>query len=37
MFESCVSALVQAINIQREGNISKIRVGDPLLMFIDGD
>ena len=28
MFESCVSALVQAINIQRQGNVSKLRVGD---------
>jgi len=25
MFESCVSALVQAINVQRQGNVSKLR------------
>jgi len=25
MFESCVSALVEAINVQRQGNVSKIR------------
>ena len=29
MFDSCVSALVQAINVQREGNVSKLRVGGP--------
>ena len=31
MFESCVSALVDAINVQRQGKVSSIRVGAPWL------
>jgi hypothetical protein len=36
MFDSCVSAVVQAINVQRKGNVSKLRVGD-LLFMVGGD
>jgi len=31
MFESCVSTLVEAINVQRQGNVLNIRVGAPWL------
>lgn len=37
MFDSCVSALVQAINVQRKGNVSKLRVGGHLFMFVGAD
>lgn len=33
MFESCLSALVEAINVQRRGNVSKIRVGASSSVF----
>lgn len=36
MFESSVSTLVEAINVQRQGNVSKIRVSTPLLAFAHG-
>lgn len=36
MFDSCVSALVQGINVQRQGNASKLRVGNPFFMFVSG-
>ena len=37
MFDSCVAALVRAINVQRQGNVSKLRVGEHLFTIVGGD